>query len=555
MSIPGFGGTNGSLASDSSEFTQVSIPPANEWRIEVPFKKLLKLKVTLGTLEINGSELPNNVELQLSGVKLPIYAPPSINKEHAKVEYKLVTNPDQSVLLSSEDEEFTQYLSDETNMDLVVNLAMYIESKRQIAKDLKTNEGDLALGPRVLILGGKYLGKTSLAKTLVSYAVKMGSSPVLVNLDPKHGVFALPGSLSATVINDSLDIECANGYGFTMTTTGSLSKSMKQPVVKNFGFSDVDENVKLYTRQIDQLGIAVLSKLEGIEDGSGSEVDGNHNKVRSSGVIVDTPPFTMKSFDIISSIVSDLKIDLIVVLGNEKMKIDLTQKLKHKIEQGSLNIIKLSKSPGVVDDVNDRFIRMTQEQTIREYFNGNHRIRLSPFKTEIDLPSSLSSASASASSSSSSSTSSSGLVIYKSVLTKEYESSMAFLPSGDDFEHITNEDENGGEGNDGDGRGIVEDIKEYYQILEDPNSSNLDNSIVAITHLPLESGSSSVTSGPSGSLNMSSKRKRELLNTSVMGYIHVSKVDDEKKKMKILLPFPGVFPRNVLIATSIGYNE
>lgn len=40
-----------------------------------------------------------------------------------------------------------------------------------------------------------------------------------------------------------------------------------------------------------------------------------------------------------------------------------------------------------------------------------------------------------------------------------------------------------------------------------------------------------------------------------MGYVHVSKFDDDKKRLKILLPFPGAFPKNVLISTNIGYSE
>ena len=69
--------------------------------------------------------------------------------------------------------------------------------------------------------------------------------------------------------------------------------------------------------------------------------------------------------------------------------------------------------------------------------------------------------------------------------------------------------------------------KKYYQAIEDPNSSNLENSIVAITHLP----------------NNDKKLGKDLLNTSVLGYIHVSKFDDQKKRLKVLFPFPGVFPK------------
>lgn len=56
------------------------------------------------------------------------------------------------------------------------------------------------------------------------------------------------------------------------------------------------------------------------------------------------------------------------------------------------------------------------------------------------------------------------------------------------------------------------ELAKYYKIFDEPNSSNLDNSIIAITHLS----------------NNDKKIGRDLLNTSVMGYVHVSKFDDDK---------------------------
>ncbi|CAK9437780.1 uncharacterized protein LODBEIA_P21580 [Lodderomyces beijingensis] len=511
MSIPGFGGIDTSQSDDSTLKT-MTIPALYEWRIEVPMKKILQLKVTSGILEINGTELANNVEIKLCGVKYAVYAP----KVESQLEYCLLPHPDTAYSLSAEDEEFTEYISDETNMDQIVNLHMYIQSRRQIARDSTS----LGPGPRVLVIGNKQSGKTSLCKTLVSYAAKMGETPILVNLDPAEGVFCLPGSISATAIPDSLDLESCGGYGISSTTTGNLTQqSPKVPLVKNYGFLHARENEQLYRYVVDQLGICVLSKLESDE------------VVRSSGCIVDTPALGMGEFDTISAIVADFKIDLVVVVGSEKLKMALEKKLKHR---AGLSFVKISKSAGVVD-VSDEFIRMTQEQSIREYFNGNFRTRLSPFKTEISL---------------------SGLVIYKAVLGRDVESSMSFLPAGDDFEK--DEDTN-----------AADELKEYFAVLDDNDekdedgngggnggsgggssesrSKRLENSIVVITQLDQP--------GVGGGAAAEQIEAKELLNTSVLGYVHVSKVDEEKKRMKVLLPFPGVFPRHVLISTSVRYNE
>ncbi|KAI5968492.1 CLP1 [Candida theae] len=470
MSIPGLG----SETTYEDSLKSVVIPQGSEWRIEIPVKQIIKFKVTEGILEINGTELPNNVELQLTGTKGSIYSP----KQESKLEYTLVQNQDMSMY---EDEEFSEYVSSETNMESVLNLHMYLESKRQAAADhnVSSSEKEPILGPRIMVLGGRHSGKTTLAKTLISYAVKMDHCPILVNLNPQDGVFALPGSISATAIGDSLDIESCSGYGLTTTTTGGNPLS-KQPIVKNYGFTTINENMDLYKYQVSQLGITVVSRLE------------QDLQCGNSGVVVDTPPLGIKEFDVIESIIGDFRIDLIVVVGNEKLSIDLQKKLSHK---SNLQIVKLNKSPGVVE-VSDKFIRMSQEATIREYFNGNYKTRLSPFKTDIDAT---------------------GLQIFKAVKDSV---SLSFLPAGDDFER--DETDN--------------DLSKYYSPL-DPSSSNVDNSIIVVTHL------------------QSSTPGTDLLHSSVLGYIHVSKFDDEKKKLKVLLPFPGVFPRNVLIATDIGYNE
>ena len=55
-------------------------------------------------------------------------------------------------------------------------------------------------------------------------------------------------------------------------------------------------------------------------------------------------------------------IDNIIVVGNERLAIELTKKFAYKSTQ--LNIIKLNKLSGCIE-VEDRFIRLQQEQTIK----------------------------------------------------------------------------------------------------------------------------------------------------------------------------------------------
>lgn len=485
MSIPGF--MNGFDADNVSKLVEVEIPARAEWRFEVPFKTIMKLKVLEGVGEIFGTELPNEVDIRLTGCKYAIYAPlPS----GCRLQYETAPNK-VNVNISNEDSNVSEYISDESMMPHYTNMHFALEVLREEAVSNAQKKG-----PKVLVVGNSESGKSALVKVLASYALKMDRVPLVVNLDPKEGVFSVPGSLTATPISDILDIESIGGWGGS-TTLGATFHNPKQPLVKSYGFYSIGENVELYKHQVSQLGVAALTRMA------------DDNAVRTGGFIIDTPPLGMKDYNVIESIVSDFEVDIVIVMGNDRLTMDLKRKFSHKISKGLINIIKVTKSGGVTE-LEDSFIRKQQEDAITEYFNGNYKTTLSPYKMDLDVKS---------------------VVIYKPVKLLEYTSQLAFLPSGDSYtaedgtEHEEKKDENS--------------MDKFFLLLEEPNSSNLENSIIAITQIPA-----------SGKI-----LPRDLLNSSVLGYAHVSKVDDAKQKMTLLVPFPGQLPRNVLIATNIGYTE
>ncbi|GEQ69741.1 hypothetical protein JCM33374_g3415 [Metschnikowia sp. JCM 33374] len=487
MSIPGFSGSTG--FTEPTQVTEVVVPPRTEWRFECPFKLIMKVTIKDGVGEIFGTELPNEVEIRLTGCKYAIYAPLASG---CRIQYEVVPNKDE-FNISNEDSAISQYVSDDSPSVQYTNLHFALEVMRHEAEVDHTK-----YGPRVLILGNSQSGKTALAKTLASYAVKMDRVPLFVNLDPKEGVFSVPGSLTSTPISDSFDLESVGGWGGS-TTSGATSHNPKQPLVKSYGFYEFSENVDLYKHQISQLGIAALSRTAQDE------------QIRAGGIIVDTPRLSMKDVNVIENIVSDFEINIIVVTGSDRLTVDLKRKFAHKISRQTLDVIKVARNSAVAE-VDESFMRKIQEDTIKEYFNGNYKTRLSPYKTDVDMK---------------------NYTIYKAVKLSEYASQMAFLPSGDSYTA-----EEGGESEE---KKEENSLDKFLVRLEEPNSSNLEHSILAITSAAVPSNGKIVP--------------RELLNASVLGYAHVSKVDDTKNRMSLLLPFPGQIPRNVLIATSIGYTE
>lgn len=487
--IPGFG-TSAEQEAQRKNAVPVTIDGGSEWRYEVAFKSILVIKVISGIGEIFGTELANGVEVTLSGTKGAVYCP---GPDQLVMTYYVASNPTN---MTGESDEFVEYTSADSVMPIFTNLHFLLESRRQQCLSYnRMNPNTARTGPRVLVLGSRTTGKSTLCKVLVSYSQKMDSMPILVNLDPREGVFALPGSITATPISDFLQVECCGGYGFS-TTSGSLFHNPKQPIVKNIGFPSRTENSDLYNDQVSRLGVTVLSRLH--EDPI----------VKASGIIIDTPSMTIKDLKLIENIVSDFEVDTIVVLGNERLLIELGKKYLLKVAARQLDIVKVPVTSGAVE-LDEQFIRRTQEECIKEYFHGNLKTRLSPFKTEIDPK---------------------DIVIYKGVLSVDAALRLAFLPGGDSY---TPEEKH--ENADSSGEG---DLEKFYERLNDPSSSNLDNLILAITHLPL-----------------SNARGKDLLNASIMGYIHVSSVDETKGRLKVLLPNPSAVPRNVMISTSINYTD
>lgn len=485
--IPGFN-TSDDVESDAKVTIQVG--EGQEWRFEVPFKLVMTVKITEGVGEIFGTELPTNSELNFTGVKYSLYAP---LPHGCKLEYSLKLNKEQSNI-TNEATGISEYISEDSNMNQLTNLHFYLENKRQQITDYNLiNRGSSKVGPKVLVLGSQFTGKSSVCKVLASYAFKMDRCPLLVNLNPRDGVFSLPGSLTATPISDNFDLEYINGYGGT-TTSGTTSHNPKQPLVKNFGFENFTQNTDLYNYQVSKLGVAAISRLE------------DDPEVKNSGMIIDTPPLALKDIKLIENIVSDFEVDNIVVIGNEKLVIELKKKFSHKINNQQLEVIKLSKNEGVVE-LEDGYLRKCQEETIKLYFNGNFKNPLSPFKTEINV---------------------SDFVFYKVVDLSELNSSLLFQPAGDSF----------APGGEEETETKDTDIEKFFTKVNDFSSNNLENLILAVTQLPSTSNST-----------------KELLNTCVMGYVHVSKYEELKGKLKVLLPVPGAFPKTVLIATRIGYTE
>ncbi|CAG8738438.1 22973_t:CDS:2, partial [Racocetra persica] len=167
------------------------------------------------------------------------------------------------------------------------------------------------------------------------------------------GSITMPGTLTATPINQIIDVE--EGFGSSATTSPSLGSSLL-PIVYYYGYSDPGENVKLYKVLTTKLAQSVKRRIAEDED------------ARISGMVIDTSGLIDNTgYEIIQHCVD-------IFDGNDMARL-------YK-DRSNIDILKLAKSGGASLFI---IIVVVQMRKIREYFYGLPKFELSPCSTLINL--------------------------------------------------------------------------------------------------------------------------------------------------------------------------
>ncbi|KAL3934384.1 MAG: hypothetical protein SGARI_003404, partial [Bacillariaceae sp.] len=164
------------------------LQPREELRLEVPFggssssADTISFVLQKGSAELYGCELALHklYAIPQGGVKIALFT------WHGAV---IDLMQGSGVAAASSTDESMSYTSDETDCNVAyVNTHAQLESLRDDASEALQNENDTTTtssgGPRVLIVGPAESGKTTLSKTLIAYACKVGRTPLWVDLDP-----------------------------------------------------------------------------------------------------------------------------------------------------------------------------------------------------------------------------------------------------------------------------------------------------------------------------------------------------------------------------------
>ena len=330
-----------------------SLPPAapgvvrhvleveEELRLEVSFSKSCQCQITLvhGSAELLGLELAPNTTYTLApdsgGLKIAIFT------WHGCVVDVLST--DGSLEMS--------YTSDETSSNVAaVNTNAQLEALRDEAAMMTPVVGE---GPRVMIVGPPESGKSSLAKVLTAYAVKLGRTPVFVDLDPADNSITVPGTLSACVMDqDTISIE-------SYATTGlpvSQQQQHAQPLVLWHG--GIQLSPDLFQAQVVAMGRKIDERLK------------RDDSARSSGIIVNTNGWIQnEGFDLLLRTVTALRINVVLIMGHDRLYSMMKNSLSNTDASNAIRIIKVPRSGGVVSRASNYMLNC-RSRSIRRYFYG-----------------------------------------------------------------------------------------------------------------------------------------------------------------------------------------
>ncbi|KAL3844252.1 hypothetical protein ACJIZ3_001655 [Penstemon smallii] len=188
------GGTSVAPPAPPSAVRQVKLDKECELRVEVSPDAPLRLRLLNGTAEIFGTEIPPQIWLNFPPrFKFAVRRFPS---------WTVFTWYGATIEMDGTTE--TDYTADETPMISYVNVHAVLDARRNRAK-ASPSDSDLSQGPRVIVVGPTDSGKSTLSRMLLSWAAKQGWKPTFVDLDIGQGTITIPGCIAATPIELPID--------------------------------------------------------------------------------------------------------------------------------------------------------------------------------------------------------------------------------------------------------------------------------------------------------------------------------------------------------------
>ena len=304
-----------------------------ELRVEIPFGSSPTFLLQKGSCELWGCELAvgKKYEIANGGLQLALFS-----------WHGCVIDIDGQVEIS--------YTSDETDANVAfVNTHAQLEALRDDGLSGQNAGG----GPRVMTTGPPESGKSSLCKTLIAYACKLGRTPLWVDLDPMDNSISVPGTLSvAPMTSAAITPE-------TYATCG-IPPSTVHPLVLWHG-SCLQLHPDLFRAQVDRIAHNINKRLEQDE------------LANASGIVVNTNGWIQdEGFQLLLHSIKSLEINILLVLGHDRLYSMMNNHYKKNPSDTNPppKILKLPRSGGVVSRPST-FLRQVKSRAVKRYFYGD----------------------------------------------------------------------------------------------------------------------------------------------------------------------------------------
>jgi len=303
-----------------------------ELRIEVDCGKTDRVVVELksGHAEIFGTEMVVNTKYQFTtGAKIAVF---TFQGCAVQVQGKMEVDP---------------YTSKETPMMMYLNTHAALEQLRLKA------EKDSVRGPICMLVGPTDVGKSTVCRLLLNYAVRLGRRPIFADLDVGQGSIAVPGSVGAMLVERPASVE----EGF----------SQNSPLVYHYGHKTPGHNPILYNQLVSRLADVVRERLA------------VNRKAEVSGVVINTCGWIRgEGYNQIKHIAQAFEVDVIIVLDQERVYNDLVRDMPKFVK-----VVWQPKSGGVVSR-NQEQRAESRDARVKQYFYGPHN-NLFPHSFEVSF--------------------------------------------------------------------------------------------------------------------------------------------------------------------------
>ncbi|XP_077300195.1 protein CLP1 homolog [Arctopsyche grandis] len=306
-------GLGGAAATAAQEFRLES---DTELRFEVESKnEKVTLEVKNGLAELFGTELfKGKIYEFYTGAKVAVYT-----WHGCTIELKGKTD--------------VSYIAKETPMVIYLNVHAALEQYRNEA------EQSGGRGPITMVVGPCDVGKSTVTRILLNYAVRMRRRPILVDLDVGQGQISVPGTIGALLVERPATVE----EGF----------SQQAPLVYHFGHKSPSDNMDLFNINTTKLAEVISERME------------TNKKAQVSGCIINTCGWVKgQGYKMLTHAAQAFEVDIILVLDNERLYNELVRDMPKFVK-----VIFLPKSGGVVERTKKQRAE-NRDMRIREYFYG-----------------------------------------------------------------------------------------------------------------------------------------------------------------------------------------